>query len=84
MKRGLTFAEEGYLLDRRSILEEVQVDKGNLLAASVLDNGLDLGVVNLGQGDLEARGAGLLDRGGSGSLEHSQESNGGDELHDEG
>lgn len=55
--------------------------KGDLLTASVLDNGLDQSVVDLGQGDLEAWGAG---RKSQSAVDEGQ--NGGSkdgELHDE-
>jgi hypothetical protein len=79
-----TFAEERDLLDGRSILEEVQVHEGDLLATGILHNGLDASVVNLGESDLKASGAGLdVDRRGTGSLEQGQKSSGGNELHDE-
>jgi hypothetical protein len=79
-----TVAEERDFLDRRGIFEEVQVHEGNLLATGVLHNSLDASVVNLGEGDLKPSGAGPdVDRRGTGSLEHSQKSSGGNELHDE-
>lgn len=79
-----TVAEERDLLDGRGIFEKVQVHESNLLATGVLHNSLDASVVNLGEGDLKASGAGLdVDRRGTGSLEQGQKSSGGNELHDE-
>jgi hypothetical protein len=76
-----TIAEEGDLLHRGSIVEEVEMHKGDLLVASVLDGGLDTGVVDLGQGDIESWGVGrksqsAIDERQSGRSENS-------DLHDD-
>ena len=50
-----TAAVDGNLLNRASILKEVQVDEGHFLTAGVLDNRLHTSVINLGQLDLKTR-----------------------------
>lgn len=77
-----TIAEERHLLDRRGILEEVQVHKGNFLTAGVLHNSLDASVVHLGEGDLQARAVELdINWGCVDALQQGQEGNWGDEPH---
>jgi hypothetical protein len=76
-----TIAEERDLLDRGRIVKEVEMHKGNLLFASVLDGGLDAGVVDLGEGDIEGWGVGrksqsAIDEGQNGRSEDS-------DLHDD-
>jgi hypothetical protein len=55
MQASYTVARESHLLHRGIVLEEVQVHKGDFLAARVLDHGLEARVVNLAQRDIEVR-----------------------------
>jgi hypothetical protein len=77
-----TIAVERNLLDRARIIEEVEMYKGDFLTAGVLDHGLDPGVVDLAQGDIESWGFGRksqspVDEGQNGRSESSDFHGGG-------
>lgn len=59
-----TVAIDSHLLHWRMVLEEVEVQEGNLLGAGVLDDGLDLGVADLTQSNVQSRC--LIGAGGQG------------------
>ena len=68
----LTVAEQGHLLDGSGVLEEVQVDEGDVLTANVLHDRLDAGVAHLAEGDIQ-RGGVSAHRDGEGAGEEGQE-----------